>query len=116
MGRKSGKGFSVAEALPPPPDAEETVLRIEAALVNEAAFLTLEGGVAPPEIDTAMRLGLNFPRGPFAALHHWGRSRILATLAACATKAPAALHGRYTPAPLLSDPGAETGIPEKSSY
>ncbi|MDG1281366.1 MAG: 3-hydroxyacyl-CoA dehydrogenase NAD-binding domain-containing protein [Pseudorhodobacter sp.] len=116
LGRKSGKGFSVAEALPPPPDAEAIVLRIEAALVNEAAFLTLEGGVAPPEIDTAMRLGLNFPRGPFAALHHWGRPRILATLADCAAKAPAALDGRYTPAPLLSDPGAEKGFPEKSTY
>jgi 3-hydroxybutyryl-CoA dehydrogenase len=71
-------------------------------LVNEAAWLLSEGGVSAEGIDTAMRLGLNFPRGPFAALESYGRDTVLATLADLEAKAPADLKTRYIPAPDLA--------------
>lgn len=102
LGRKSGQGF-VFPALPgpAPTDADNIVLRIEAMLVNEAAWLLSEGGSSVEGIDTAMKLGLNFPRGPFEALALHGKARILATLAALSAKAPPHLKPRYRPAPSL---------------
>lgn len=42
--------------------------RIVCALVNEAATALMEGVASPADIDTAMKLGTNYPRGPLA----WG--------------------------------------------
>jgi 3-hydroxybutyryl-CoA dehydrogenase len=102
LGRKTGRGFIFPDApASPPPDAKAIVLRIEATLINEAHWLLAEGGTTPKGIDTAMRLGLNFPRGPFEALAQHGRSAILAELARRRAAAPDALKHRYDPAPLL---------------
>lgn len=102
LGRKSGRGFLHPDAPGAvPPDAAAIALRIEASLINEAAWLLAEGGVTPAGIDTAMKLGLNFPRGPFEALAAHGRPAVLATLAALEAAAPAHLKGRYLPAPCL---------------
>ena len=103
LGRKTGYGFTLPAAAPKaaPDDAAEIVLRIEAALVNEAAWLAGDGGVAAPDVDTALRLGLNFPRGPFEMLERHGKARILAVLAGLAGAAPAHLMDRYAPARLL---------------
>ena len=103
MGRKTGRGF-VTEESPAPTDAAAIALRIEAALVNEAAWLLAEGGVTEGDIDTAMRLGLNFPRGPFEALAAHGQAAIRQTLAGLEGSAPPHLRGRYAPAPRLSQP------------
>ena len=104
LGRKSGQGFVFpTEKTPPPPDAAALALRIEAALINEAAYLLAEGDLTPDAVDTAMRLGMNFPRGPFAALKAHGTARILATLADLEMRAPAHLKGRYLPAAALKD-------------
>ncbi|HEX6305304.1 MAG TPA: 3-hydroxyacyl-CoA dehydrogenase family protein, partial [Anaerolineales bacterium] len=43
--------------------------RTVCALVNEAAFAAGEGVAEPDTIDTAMKLGTNYPRGPI----EWGR-------------------------------------------
>lgn len=103
IGRKSLKGFIFPESTPlPPPDAAAIALRIEATLVNEAAWLFSEGGTTADGIDSAMMLGLNFPRGPFQALAHHGHDTILQTLAHLAENAPPHLRGRYTPAPGLA--------------
>jgi 3-hydroxybutyryl-CoA dehydrogenase len=102
LGRKTGQGFVFpAQPGPAPDDAAEIVLRIEATLANEAAWLLSEGGTSAQGIDTAMKLGLNFPRGPFEALASHGSARILSTLAALAAKAPSHLKPRYRPAPGL---------------
>lgn len=101
LGRKTGRGF-VADQAPAPADATEIALRIEAALVNEAAWLLAEGGVTEADIDTAMRLGLNFPRGPFEVLAGYGREKVRETLVALEAKAPSYLKGRYIPAPSLA--------------
>jgi len=102
LGRKTGHGFVFPDpAVPPPPDAAEIALRIEATLVNEALWLLSEGGTTPEGIDTALRLGLNFPRGPFETLSRHGRPAILQELARLRAAAPEALKPRYDPAPGL---------------
>lgn len=42
--------------------------RIVCGLVNEASYALLEGVASPKDIDIAMQLGTNYPRGPLA----WG--------------------------------------------
>ena len=102
LGRKTGKGFVFPDGpAAPPPDAEAIALRIEATLVNEAHWLLAEGGTTADGIDTAMRLGLNFPRGPFEALARHGHPAILTELARLRAVAPDALKPRYDPAPGL---------------
>ncbi|HEX6988439.1 MAG TPA: 3-hydroxyacyl-CoA dehydrogenase NAD-binding domain-containing protein [Bacillota bacterium] len=74
--------------------------RIVSMLVNEAAFAVTEGVAEPEAIDTAMRLGTHYPRGPWA----W--------YAEAAPLVRAVLEGlhrhyreeRYRPAPLLAGP------------
>ena len=100
LGRKSGTGFLFpATPGPAPPDAAKIALRIEVTLANEAAWLLSEGGVTAQDIDQALKLGLNFPRGPFesAALH--GQKAIRDTLARLEAAAPPQLKTRYLPAP-----------------
>jgi 3-hydroxybutyryl-CoA dehydrogenase len=103
LGRKTGQGFLTPPpaGLPPPADAAQIALRIEATLVNEAGWLLAEGGTTRDGIDTALKLGLNFPRGPFEILQARGRDRILATLAELESRAAPDLKGRYLPAPTL---------------
>lgn len=102
LGRKTGRGFVFPDvAGDAPADAAAIALRIEAVLANEAGWLLAEGGVTRDGIDAAMRLGLNFPRGPFEALERHGRAVVLAELARLEAAAPAHLKGRYLPAPEL---------------
>jgi 3-hydroxybutyryl-CoA dehydrogenase len=102
LGRKTGRGFTFPDPpASPPSDADTIALRVEATLVNEAHWLLAEGGTTPEGIDTAMRLGLNFPRGPFEALARHGRPAVLSELARLRTAAPEALKPRYDPAPML---------------
>jgi 3-hydroxybutyryl-CoA dehydrogenase len=54
--------------------------RLLAQLINEGCFAADEGVAAPDDIDAAMRLGLNHPRGPFEWLEELGPERVLATL------------------------------------
>ena len=72
-------------------------LRTVAALVNEA-FFTLEERVASaPDIDSAMQLGANYPKGPLAWAGELGLGRILRVLDALRQ-----VHGdSYLAAPLL---------------
>lgn len=104
LGRKTGRGFVFpAEAGAPPADADAIILRIEAVLANEAAWLLAEGGTTAEGINQAMMLGLNFPRGPLDGLHRHGPARILNTLAKLEAQAPPHLAGRYVPPPALSE-------------
>jgi 3-hydroxybutyryl-CoA dehydrogenase len=98
LGRKSGQGF-LFPATPgaAPQDAAEIALRIEATLANEAAWLLSEGGVTAEGIDQAMRLGLNFPRGPFEAAALHGPDRVHERLEALEAAAPPHLKTRYLP-------------------
>jgi 3-hydroxybutyryl-CoA dehydrogenase len=104
LGRKTGRGFVYpSESAAAPSDSAAIVLRIEAALANEAAWLLAEGGTTAEGIDQAMMLGLNFPRGPLDALRRLGPARILSILAVLDAQAPPHLAGRYLPSPVLSE-------------
>jgi 3-hydroxybutyryl-CoA dehydrogenase len=69
-----------------------------ATAVNEAASAVEDRTASPVAIDTAMRLGTNWPKGPLAWGEHLGLGRVVATLDALAATAPDA---RYAVVPLL---------------
>jgi 3-hydroxybutyryl-CoA dehydrogenase len=72
--------------------------RIVCGLINEAAFALGEGVAEAEAIDTAMRLGMNFPRGPL----RWGDLIGLdAVLAVIDGLQRVYREDRYRPAPLL---------------
>lgn len=103
LGRKTGRGFLFPERPgDPPADADAIVSRIETVLVNEAAWLLSEGGATPEGIDIALKLGLNFPRGPFE-IRETRAAAILSDLARFEANAPPQLKGRYRPAPGLEE-------------
>lgn len=105
LGRKTGKGFLYPDKPgPAPADAEAIALRIQTMLANEAGWLLADGGTTQDGIDTALKLGLNFPRGPFEIMEKHGRPRLLAELHRLTADAPAHLRGRYAPAPILEQP------------
>ena len=59
------------------------VARTVAMLVNEAADAVLQGVCTPEGVDTAMKLGVNYPAGPFEWLDGWsprGVAQILRSL------------------------------------
>jgi 3-hydroxybutyryl-CoA dehydrogenase len=60
-----------------------------------------DGAVAEADIDRAMVLGMNLPRGPFAAARARGLDAVRETLARLEARAPAHLAGRYRPVPAL---------------
>jgi 3-hydroxybutyryl-CoA dehydrogenase len=112
LGRKAGAGFYDYAAdgtrggpwvyLPPvaapPLPAEQIAERVLATIVNEAAS-ALEAQVAAPDaIDTAMRLGTNYPTGPLEWGERIGLPAVVATLDRLHAGHP---DGRYRAVPLL---------------
>ncbi|MBI5471986.1 MAG: 3-hydroxybutyryl-CoA dehydrogenase [Ignavibacteriae bacterium] len=72
--------------------------RILCSLINEACFALAEQLAEPEDIDTAMKLGTNYPCGPFEWAERIGAKHVLAVMKA--------LHrfyeeDRYRSAPLL---------------
>ena len=103
LGKKSGRGFydygsergeTVGETMEP---SEDVARRVISCIVNEA-FLALSEGVATAEdIDQAMKLGANYPKGPFEWAEEIGVRGILETLDSLR-----ATHGNaYLASPLL---------------
>jgi 3-hydroxybutyryl-CoA dehydrogenase len=99
LGRKSGRGFyeydeggRVADGdeggSELPPELSSRILdRVLAQLVNEAHFAVEEDVAAADDIDRAMRLGLNHPRGPFEWCEEMGPARVLGVLERLASEA-----------------------------
>ena len=119
LGRKSGRGFYeygdgphrdpdpdlgiAAPTLDPAalaqvdPAAERILPRLIAQIANEAAFALEEEVGAPADMDTAMRLGFNWPLGPLELTELIGRGHAAALL-----EELWAAHGdAYLPAPGL---------------
>jgi 3-hydroxybutyryl-CoA dehydrogenase len=83
LGRKSGRGFydygaekqeEVGEV------AEHVALRVICCIVNEAYLALSEGVASAEDIDKAMKLGANYPRGPFEWAEEIGVQSILRML------------------------------------
>ncbi|MCL4698912.1 MAG: 3-hydroxyacyl-CoA dehydrogenase, partial [Burkholderiaceae bacterium] len=58
------------------------VARTVAMLVNEAADAVLQGVCTPEGADAAMKLGVNYPAGPFEWLAHWSAGGVIGVLEA----------------------------------
>lgn len=72
--------------------------RILSLIVNEAARALDEGVAEAPEIDTAMKLGVNYPEGPLRWADRAGIDEILAVLEGLQAETG---EDRYRPAPLI---------------
>ena len=86
LGRKSGRGFyeyggeGRGETEEGTGVSGEISLRVLSCIVNEA-FLTLSEGVATAgDIDQAMKLGANYPKGPFEWVEELGADAIVGKL------------------------------------
>jgi 3-hydroxybutyryl-CoA dehydrogenase len=77
---------------------EQISARVLAMIVNEAASAVEEGVAAPQSIDTAMRLGTNYPSGPLEWGERIGLPHVVHTLDALHDAVP---DGRYRVIPLL---------------
>ncbi len=75
-----------------------TFPRILSLLINEAARSLEEGVAQAEEIDIAMRLGVNYPKGPLRWADEIGLDEILAVLEGLGRETG---DDRYRPAPLL---------------
>ncbi|PSP90112.1 3-hydroxybutyryl-CoA dehydrogenase [Halobacteriales archaeon QS_4_69_34] len=85
LGRKTGKGYYDYEDGDGPDyepgDGEGfDALRVEARMVNEAAKLVGDDVATPEAIDTGMRLGAGFPKGPCRRADEEGLDRVLEKL------------------------------------
>ena len=79
--------------------------RILATIINEA-YITLQQGVSTPnEIDTAMKLGTNYPFGPFEWAEKIGYRNLLTLLNKMSTE-----DSRYIPADLIVDQEKQNSI------
>jgi 3-hydroxybutyryl-CoA dehydrogenase len=88
------------------PAASTVLSRLFAQIANETAFALEEGIAAPEDMDTAMRLGLNWPLGPLGFAEEIGATAAVELLAKLEREKGAA----YAPAPLLrraAEQGAE---------
>jgi 3-hydroxybutyryl-CoA dehydrogenase len=116
LGRKAGGGFydygpDGARSAPwaaltrrpegprlTPLDAEQIAARVLAVIVNEAASAVAEAVATPAGIDTAMRLGMNYPYGPLEWGERIGLEHVVRTLEGLHARVP---DGRYRVVPLL---------------
>ncbi len=77
--------------------------RIIAMIINEAYLAAAEGVSIKPETDTAMKMGTNYPYGPFEWAEKIGLQNLHALLVAMADT-----NKRYTPAPMLTHEATTT--------
>jgi len=120
LGRKSGQGFYTygngphrepdpdlgieAPTLDPgelariEPAAEAVLTRLLAQIANEAAFALEEKVGAPADMDTAMRLGFNWPLGPLEMTELIGPERAVRLL----NELQAERGDAYSPSPRLA--------------
>jgi 3-hydroxybutyryl-CoA dehydrogenase len=112
LGRKSGRGFYDYGAEKTVEEneiglSEDVSLRVISCIVNEA-FLALSEGVATAEdIDRAMKLGANYPKGPFEWVEEIGARSIVETL----DSLRAANGDAYLAAPALRERATGTRRP-----
>ncbi len=79
-------------------DAGLVLARVLCMIVNEAACMVMEGVASARDIDTAMKLGTNYPRGPLEWADLMGIDFVYATLLGVQAEQG---EDRYRPCPLL---------------
>jgi 3-hydroxybutyryl-CoA dehydrogenase len=79
-------------------DAGLVLARILCLIVNEAAAMLMEGAATARDIDTAMKLGTNYPHGPLEWADLMGVDFVYATLVGLRLEQD---EDRYRPCPLL---------------
>lgn len=72
--------------------------RIITQIINEACFAVGEGVASSNDVDTGLRLGLNYPTGAFEWAEHLGWARVMASLNGLWGERR---EERYRPAPFL---------------
>lgn len=75
------------------------VNRVLVPMQNEAAYMVMEG-VAPEDVDTAMKMGCNFPMGPLELTDFVGIDVMLATMTGLYNGFK---DSKYRPCPLLEN-------------
>lgn len=88
-----------ARTVPLPDQAGGAAFRVVALLANEAVSALAERLASVDDIDTAMRLGVNYPRGPLAWAEHLGLADVRAALQGLHQETGAE---RFAPHPLLT--------------
>jgi 3-hydroxybutyryl-CoA dehydrogenase len=73
--------------------------RLLSMIINEASFTVQEGTASREDINQAMKLGVNYPGGPFEWLENLGAIRVVALLDAMHEETK---NGRYKICPLLT--------------
>jgi 3-hydroxybutyryl-CoA dehydrogenase len=117
LGRKTGQGVftydesgTAVDAVADPdlvarlvggPVETDPVARTLAMLVNEGVDLVHRGEASAEDVDTAMRLGTNYPQGPFAWRDALGAQTVVDWLTALDSAFPG---GRYRLSPGLTEP------------
>jgi 3-hydroxybutyryl-CoA dehydrogenase len=71
--------------------------RVIAAIINEACYLLADGTATAADVDTAMKLGTNYPMGPVEWCKKIGAARVHSLLLRLAEE-----DDSYLPHPLLS--------------
>lgn len=107
LGRKSGRGFydyGAEETEVDPELSEDVALRVISCIVNEAFLALSEGVASAKDIDRAMKLGANYPRGPFEWGEEIGARSIVETL----DSLRATYGDAYLAAPALRERATET--------
>ncbi|WP_109472458.1 3-hydroxyacyl-CoA dehydrogenase NAD-binding domain-containing protein [Ornithinimicrobium cavernae] len=116
LGRKTGHGYfryaDSGQTVDVTPDAArarelvggpietDPVARTIAMLVNEGVDLVRRGEASAEDVDTAMTLGTNYPKGPHAWLAELGAATVVEQLRALDAAFPG---GRYRVSPALED-------------
>ena len=72
--------------------------RVLCMIINEAAFALMEGVASAEDIDTAMKLGTNYPLGPLEWADRIGLDQVLSVVEGLQAEYG---EDRYRPAPLL---------------
>lgn len=72
--------------------------RILAMIINEACYGLSDGICSASDMDTAMKLGTNYPKGPVTWMEEIGKEKIAELLSAMAKT-----DNRYAPHPLLTE-------------
>jgi 3-hydroxybutyryl-CoA dehydrogenase len=105
LGRKTGRGYyDYASGVTPPQPVRDHALgqrvvdRVLAMLVNEAIDAVYFGVASPTDVDRAMTLGVNYPKGLLAWGNEIGLAVVLERLRALQDEYA---EDRYRPSPLL---------------